>query len=99
MAGEIVEYETISVLETPEGFLSGYLESWECDIVYYHFSKNPLEGYRFEDRYHKNAIPPRLWNNESNLAIYSLEEMCEYFEGRIIELNIKTTVQWEEVEK
>jgi hypothetical protein len=62
----------------------------------YSFTKQIRDAWKF---YTLTARAPKyLWNEKENIRIQTLQEACEYFQGKMVKVKEITTYQVEDVD-
>jgi len=84
------------VMKAGSLYLEDVWEEWEDDINY-SFTEKLSKAMKFYE-YNLTSewgAPKYLWNNVAEKNIKTLEEMCEFFNGEMIKVAMKTI--WKEV--
>lgn len=82
--------EIFTIVSTDKGYLHKVWEDWSEDTNY-DFTDDPLTAMRF---YGLNDLAPKyLYDEENNKRIETLMDVVEFMKGKLIELELSTTVE------
>lgn len=97
MKGTKEDHSVLRVIKTEQGYLhhnvheGAYLED---DEVNYEFTEDPFKAYNFPS--YSDRAPKYLWDDVKEKNIETIAEACEYLKGRLVEIHVKITTEWEE---
>lgn len=95
-----VKTASLLVLKTEKGYLHNVWESYDEEKDgngrNYDFTSNPLRAWVFSDK--NEAAPKHFWDSVNKKHLETACEVCDFLNGRLVKIEMKTTVIWREKE-
>lgn len=90
-----IKTASLLLLKTKEGYLHNVWESYE-EEQNYDFTNDPFKALQFSG---KNDLAPKyLRDDRKGKSVEKVCDACELLGGRLVRIEVKTTVVWREKE-
>lgn len=83
------------VLKTDRGYLKDAYESYDDEEENFDFTCDAKQAYHFLDNV---DIPKYMWNNIDQKNVLDVKELCDFLNGELIKVSVKTIVEQTEEE-